>query len=150
MLHGKALLGKGQQAAYVRGMAKNSTDFGSGPSQRQLRVGELIRRKLSEILQRGETHDADLGRMMITVGEVRVTPDLKIATAFVLPLGGQGKDEALLALRKNKSELRHLVTKALTLKHSPDLKFALDDTFDRMEETRRLLAEDNVRRDLED
>lgn len=149
-LHGKALLGKGAEAAYVQHMAKNRSEIGSGPSQRQLRVGELIRRKLSEILQRGEAHDPELGRMMITVGEVRVTPDLKLATAFVLPLGGEGKEEALAALRKNKSELRHLVTRALDLKHSPDLKFALDDTFDRMDETRRLLAQDRVRQDLDD
>lgn len=129
-------------------MAKNSS-HSAGPSQRQLRVGELIRRCLSEVLQRGEVHDPDLARMSITVGEVRVSPDLRIATAFVLPLGGQGKDEALLALRKNKGELRHLITKNLTLKFSPELKFLLDDTFDQIDETRRLLAQDNVKRDLD-
>lgn len=129
-------------------MAKHSS-HNAGPSQRQLRVGELIRRSLSEILQRGEVHDPDLARMMITVGEVRVSPDLRIATAFVLPLGGHGKDDALLALRKNKGELRHLVTKSLTLKFSPELKFLLDETFDQMDETRRLLAQDDVKRDLD-
>ena len=88
------------------GMAKNRSSEGRGPSQRQLRVGELIRRKLSELLQRGEIHDPDLSRMSITVGEVRVSPDLRIATAYVLPLGGDGKDEALALLRENRHEIR--------------------------------------------
>ncbi len=122
----------------------------AGPSQRQLRVGELIRRTLSDVLARGDVHDPDLGRMSITVGEVRTSPDLRYATAFVLPLGGQGRDEALAALRRNKGELRHLVSKNLTLKFAPDLKFEIDDTFDRMDATRKLLAEEHVRRDLDD
>ena len=130
-------------------MAKKSHRSRSGPSQRQLRVGELIRRTLSEILLRGEIHDPDLNRMSITVGEVRVTPDLRIATAFVLPLGGSGKTEALEALDKNKYELRRAISKAIALKHSPELKFLIDDTFDRMDETRRLFSQDDVRRDIE-
>ena len=69
-------------------MAKNKSPEGRAPSQRQLRVGELIRRTLSEVLSRGELHDPELNRMSITVGEVRVTPDLRIATAYVLPQGG--------------------------------------------------------------
>ncbi len=131
-------------------MAKNRSHEGRAPSQRQLRVGELIRRRLSEVLQRGEVHDLELGRMMITVGEVRVTPDLSIATAYVLPLGGDGAEEALLALRKNKGELRHQVSKALALKHVPDLRFFIDETFDRMDHTRALLADEHVRQDLDD
>jgi ribosome-binding factor A len=113
-----------------------------------LRVGELIRRRLAEVLARADVHDPDLDRHSITVGEVRVSPDLKIATAFVLPLGGADAEAALLALRRNRGELRHLVAKALTLKFAPELRFALDETFDRMDATRRLLAEDRVRRDL--
>ena len=80
------------------GMAKNSYNSGRGPSQRQLRVGEVIRRTMSELLMRGEIHDPDLNQLSITVSEVRVTPDLKVATAFVLPLGGKGKDEAIALL----------------------------------------------------
>ena len=83
-------------------MAKNKSHDGSGPSQRQLRVGELIRRTLSEVLARGDVHDPELNRMSITVGEVRVSPDLKIATAYVLPLGGKGQDEVLKLLARNK------------------------------------------------
>ena len=73
-------------------MAQRRSSPGTGPSQRQLRVGELIRRTLSETLSRQEIHDPDLNRMSITVGEVRVSPDLRIATVYALPLGGQGKD----------------------------------------------------------
>ncbi|MBK5934673.1 ribosome-binding factor A [Rhodovulum imhoffii] len=119
-----------------------------GPSQRQLRVGELIRRTLSEVLARGDVHDPELTRMSITVGEVRTSPDLKVATAFVLPLGGHNAQEALDALRRNKGELRRLVSRKLTLKFAPELRFVLDETFDRMDETRRLLAQDTVRRDI--
>ncbi len=129
-------------------MARQSQHHGAGPSQRQLRVGELIRRTLSDVLNRGDVHDPDLNRMSITVGEVRTSPDLKVATAFVLPLGGQGRDEALDALRRNRSELRRAVSKGLTLKFSPELRFVIDESFDRMDETRRLLGQDDVRRDL--
>ena len=131
-------------------MAKAKHPSGAGPSQRQLRVGELIRRTLSEVLSRGDIHDPDLNRMSITVGEVRTSPDLRVATAFVLPLGGQGRDEALAALRRNRHELRRAVNKALTLKFSPELRFVIDETFDRMDETRRLLGQDDVRRDLDE
>lgn len=124
-------------------------DQSRGPSQRQLRVGELIRRTLSEVLSRGDIHDPDLNAMSITVGEVRTTPDLKVATAFVLPLGGKGADEALVALNRNRSELRRAVGKAVALKFSPELRFRLDDTFDRMDETRRLFESDAVSRDLD-
>lgn len=122
---------------------------GSGPSQRQLRVGELIRRKLSEVLARGDIHDPELNRIPITVGEVVMSADLKSATAYVLPLGGEGRDEMLVALRRNRGELRRAVTRGLTLKFSPELRFAVDETFDRLDHTRRLFAEDRVRRDIE-
>ena len=122
----------------------------NGPGQRQLRVGELIRRTLSEVLQRGEVHDPDLQRMSITVGEVRVTPDLRIATAYVLPLGGGQREEMLEALHRNKAEIRHLVTHGMTLKFAPELRFEIDDTFDRMDRTRELLADKHVRQDLTD
>lgn len=130
------------------GMAQNRFFQGAGPSQRQLRVGELIRRTLSDVLARADVHDPELNRMSITVGEVRTSPDLKIATAYVMPLGGGNRDEALAALRRNKAELRRLVARSLTLKFAPDLRFALDETFDRMDETRRLLNDDRVRRDI--
>ena len=122
----------------------------TGPGQRQLRVGELIRRTLSEVLLRGDIHDPDLNRMSITVGEVRVTTDLRVATIYVLPLGGHGKDEVLKLLARNKGELRRIIGKKVALKFTPELRFQLDETFDRMDETRRLFAQDEVRRDLDD
>lgn len=128
-------------------MAKNKSHEGAGPTQRQLRVGETIRRALSEVLARGDVHDPDLNRMSITVGEVRTSNDLKVATAYVLPLGGIGQDDVLELLGRNKHELRKLVAKKLTLKFSPELRFQLDRTFDQMDETRRMLAQDVVRRD---
>ncbi|NBQ27241.1 MAG: 30S ribosome-binding factor RbfA [Rhodobacteraceae bacterium] len=130
-------------------MAKNKFHDGPGPSQRQLRVGELVRRALSEVLARGDTHDPDLNRISITVGEVTASPDLKIATAYVCPLGGQGGDDVIALLARNKSELRRAVGKNLGLKFTPDLRFRLDETFDRMDETRRLFSQDTVRRDIE-
>lgn len=129
-------------------MGKNTYE-GSGPTQRQLRVGETIRRALSEVLARGDVHDPELNRLSITVGEVRTSSDLKLATAYVLPLGGEGKDEVLKLLARNKGELRKQVGKKLTLKFSPDLRFQLDHTFDQMDETRRMLAQDVVRRDAD-
>jgi ribosome-binding factor A len=130
-------------------MARHPDTPGSGPSQRQLRVGELIRRTLSEVLQRGDIHDPDLNAMSITVGEVRASPDLKVATAYVMPLGGREAETALEALRRNRNELRRVVAKQLTLKFAPEIRFALDETYDRMDETRRLFADDTVRRDVE-
>ena len=121
-----------------------------GPSQRQLRVGELIRRTLSDVLNQGDIHDPELNRLSITVGEVRASPDLRVATAFVMPLGGEHRQEALDALRRNRGELRRAVSRALTLKFSPELRFELDDTFDRMDETRRLFESEAVRRDLDE
>ena len=131
-------------------MGKNKFHDGPGPSQRQLRVGELIRRTLADVLARGDVHDPDLNRLSITVGEVRTSPDLKIATAYVLPLGGRGSDEVLKLLARNKSELRRVIGKKLALKYAPDLRFQLDETFDRMDDTRRMLAQDAVRRDVDD
>ena len=130
-------------------MATHRTSGGAGPSQRQLRVGELIRRTLSEILARAEIHDPDLSRMSITVSEVRASPDLKVATAYVMALGGIGQETALEALRRNRAELRRAVAKTMTLKFAPELRFMTDPTFDRMDQTRRLLSEDRVRRDIE-
>jgi ribosome-binding factor A len=129
-------------------MAKNSHHDGPGPSQRQLRVGELVRRTLAQVLAQGDIHDPELNRLSVTVGEVRTSPDLKIATAYVLPLGGQGQDEVVELLARNKHELRRIVGKKLGLKYTPDLRFRLDETFDRMDETREMLSRAEVARDL--
>jgi ribosome-binding factor A len=129
-------------------MASRRFNSDQGPSQRQLRVSELLRRTLADVLARGDVHDPELNRIPITVSEVRASPDLKIATVFVMPLGGREEEIALKALRRNSGELRHLVSREMTLKYAPQLRFKLDETFDRMEETRRLLNDETVQRDL--
>ena len=132
----------------MNGMSRQTYSDPRGPSQRQLRVAELLRRRLSEVLARGEVHDPDLNGFSITVGEVRASPDLKVATAFVMPLGGGDREEMLEVLRANRSEIRRAVTKGLNLKYSPELRFVIDETYDRMDDTRRLLSQDDVKRDL--
>lgn len=130
-------------------MAYNKIPDGPGPTLRQLRVGELIRRTLSEVLSRGDIHDPDLNRMSITVGEVRMATDLKIATAYVLPLGGKGQEDVLKLLASNIYELRRAIGKKTGLKFTPDLRFQLDQTFDQMDATRKMLNQDHVRQDTD-
>lgn len=133
----------------MRAMSRDRTARPSGPSQRQLRVGELIRRRLSEVLARGEVHAPELAGLSITVGEVRASPDLKVATAYVMPLGGAGLEGALEALSRHRGELRRAVGQGLALKFTPELRFRADETFGRIEETRRLFDDPVVRRDID-
>ena len=131
-------------------MAKTRSLSGGTPSQRQLRVGEVIRRALSELLARGELHDPELSHVSVTVSEVLMSPDLRHATAFVLPLGGVNTGEVVRALGKNRAELRRLVTDRIDMRYSPELGFQADTRFDAMDRTRELLSSPPVRRDLED
>jgi ribosome-binding factor A len=112
-------------------------------------VGELLRRRLSEVLARGEVHDPELNALSITVGEVRATPDLKTATAWVMPLGGKDAEAALAILNRNRAEIRRAVVKGIEIKFAPDFRFVLDETFDRLDETRRLFSDETVRRDID-
>lgn len=130
-------------------MSNKRFSSGNGPSQRQLRVGELIRRTLSDVLNRAEIHDPDLNRMSITVGEVSCSPDLKVATVYVMPLmGSVPVADAIAALARNKAELRRRLGAEMTLKYAPDLRFRPDETFDRLDETRRLFSDEKVQRDI--
>ena len=129
--------------------SRRSPTPGSGQSHRQLRVGELLRRRLSEVLARGEVHDPELNALSITVGEVRASPDLKVATAWVMPLGGRDADHAIEVLSRNRAEIRRAVVKGIELKYAPEFRFVLDETFDRLDETRRLLSDETVRRDID-
>ena len=130
-------------------MAKTRPPTGSGsPSQRQLRVGEVIRRALSEILARGDVHDPDLARVSVTVAEVRVSPDLKLATAYVMPLGGQDERDVLAALERQRKLLRQEVARRIDLKFAPDLRFRRDETFDEAARIDALLRSEKVRRDV--
>jgi ribosome-binding factor A len=134
---------------YIAQMAQKRISSGSGPSQRQLRVGEMIRRTLSDLLSRGEIHDPVLNAMSITVGEVAVSPDLKVATVYVTPLMGEATPaEAVAALARNKHQIRMRVTAEMTLRWSPELRFRADETYDRLEESRRLFADPKVARDV--
>ncbi len=119
------------------------------PSQRQLRVGELVRHKLSEMLTRGEIHDDALQAFFITIPEVRMSPDLKIATAFVMPLGGGEMDGAVEALNRNRKFIRGEVAKAVALKFAPDVRFRADDSFDEAKRIDELLESDRVRQDIQ-
>ncbi len=130
-------------------MAKSRFDTGNGPSQRQLRVGELVRRTVSDVLMRGDVHDPDLAGVSVTVGEVRMSPDLRIATVYVLPLGGVNVKVVIKALARSAHELRRAVNKAVKLKFSPELRFLPDETFDQMDHPRQMLNDERVKRDLD-
>jgi ribosome-binding factor A len=118
-------------------------------SQRQLRVGELVRHALADILMRGETYDPELDGRPITVPEVRMSPDLKIATAFVMPLGGEDGERIIKALARNAKPLRAELSKRIRqLKYMPDLRFRLDTRFDDDDRMREALAAPVVAADL--
>jgi ribosome-binding factor A len=119
-----------------------------GPSQRMLRVGELIRHKLAEMLARHEVHDDVLGRTVITVPEVRLAPDLKFATVYVMPLGGKDIPGVLEALERHKKHIRSEIANAVNLKYAPDLKFRVDETFAEADRIGRIMSSPKVRQDL--
>lgn len=118
------------------------------PSQRQLRVGELIRHALAEIFSRGEISDPDLDGVTVTVIQVSVSPDLKNAIAFVVPLGGGNADTTIVALERCRKFIRGQVGKRVALKHMPNLTFELDTSFDYSETVDRLLSTPHVAQDL--
>jgi len=118
-------------------------------SQRQLRVGEELRHALARILRDGELRDPVLENASITVTEVRMSPDLRNATAFVMPLAGTNATEVFAALERSATYLKGLVAREVQLRNTPNLVFALDDTFDQAERISALLARPEVARDLE-
>ncbi len=129
-------------------MAKNS-DAVRGPSQRQLRVGESIRHAVAELLSRGELHDDVISSRVITVSEVRMSPDLRTASIYIVPLGGEDLAPVLKAFNANKKYIRGTVARAVNLKYAPDLKFLSDDSFAAANRIDELLASPRVARDLE-
>ncbi|MCB1511580.1 MAG: 30S ribosome-binding factor RbfA [Hyphomicrobiaceae bacterium] len=120
----------------------------SEPSQRQLRVGELVRHKLAEMLARGDIHDDVLASGLITIPEVRMSPDLKLATAYIMPLGGGDPAPILAALDRNKRFIRGEVARSVNLKFAPDIRFRFDETFDEANRIDQLLHSPKVRQDL--
>jgi ribosome-binding factor A len=125
-------------------------DQASGGSQRQLRVGELIRHKLAEMLARGDIHDDVLAAHVITIPEVRLSPDLKLATAYVIPLGGTDTEAVLEALTRHKRYIRAEIAHTVNLKFAPDIRFRSDDTFAEASRIDALLAGTKVRQDVEE
>ena len=134
--------------AYIARMSQNRFSQGSGPSQRQLRVSELIRHALAEMIQRGDIHDEVLASHIVTIPEVRLSPDLKLATVYVMPLGGVDEKPVIAALEKHKGYLRSEIAHRVNMKYAPDLRFRRDETFDEAERINTLLRSDVVKRDL--
>ena len=119
-----------------------------GASQRQLRVGELIRHAIADILSQGGVHDDTLSGHIITVPEVRMSPDLKLATVYIMPLGGRDIEPVIAALDRNKKFLRGEVAHRVNLKFAPDLRFRVDERFDEAERIEKLLRTPAVQKDL--
>ena len=129
---------------------QRGTGRATGPegSQRQLRVGELVRHAVSDILSHGSVHDPELEGHIITVPEVRMSPDLKLATIYVMPLGGRDTDDVVAALDRNKKFLRGEVARRINLKFAPDIRFRVDDRFEEAERIEKLLRTPAVQKDL--
>ena len=120
-----------------------------GPSQRMLRVGELVRHALAAMFARGDVEDDALRGAVITVPEVRMTPDLKIANAYVMPLGGQHAEEIVAALNRHRKFIRGRVAPQINMKFAPELRFFVDDTFEEASRIDSLLRSERVQRDLD-
>src|SRR5687768_6145311 len=120
----------------------------TGPSQRQQRVAELIRHALAEVLSRGDLQDDVLTRNVITVPEVRMSPDLKLASAYIMPLGGEQAAEIVEALNRHQRFIRGRIAPELDLKFAPEIRFFVDETFEEFGKIDALLKSDRVQRDL--
>jgi ribosome-binding factor A len=129
-------------------MARGHHRESAGPSQRALRAGELVRHAVAEILARGEVHDPVIETHLITVPEVRMSPDLRLATIYVMPLGGQDEKTVIEALERNKRYLRREIAQRVNLKFAPDIRFRIDERFDEAERIHKLLHSPAVARDL--
>ena len=120
-----------------------------GPSQRMLRIGEMMRHKIAEMLIRGEIHDDVLASHSITIPEVRISPDMKLATVYVMPLGGKSVKPVIEALTRHRKYIRTEVAQTLDLRYAPDLRFREDETFEEATRIDRLLDSPKVRQDIE-
>ena len=125
-------------------------DQNAGPSQRQQRVAELVRHALAEVLARGDLQDGVLTSHVITIPEVRMSPDLKLATAFVMPLGGQDEPRLLAAMRRAAPWFRARVGEKAQLRYAPEIRFEVDRTFDEADRIGQLLRRPDVARDIKD
>lgn len=130
-------------------MSRRKSHSAKGPTQRQLRVGELIRHKLAEMLARGEVYDDVLASHVTTITEVRMSPDLRLATAYVMPLGGKDTQTVIDALARNAKFIRGEIAHAVDLRVAPEVRFREDETFDEVTRIDRLLHSEKVRRDVD-
>jgi ribosome-binding factor A len=135
-----------QKPSAGRGPAQGSSQ--RGPSQRMLRVGELIRHRLAELLARGDIHDDTLAGAVVTIPEVRMSPDLKRAIVYVMPLGGHDVAPVIAALKRSQKFIRSEVARAVNLKYAPEIFFREDQSFEEATRIDRLLDSDRVRRDV--
>jgi ribosome-binding factor A len=126
----------------------HNKDSAPGGSQRQLRVGEIVRHAIADLLSQGSVHDPDLEGHIITVPEVRMSPDLKLATIYVMPLGGRDTKVVIAALERHKKFLRGELARRVNLKFAPDVRFRIDERFDEAERIEKLLRTPAVQRDL--
>ena len=133
----------------VRRRHQHDTGTSRVASQRQLRAGELVRHALAEMLTRGDVHDPVIETHLITVPEVQMSADLRLATIYVMPLGGRDTEAVLAALERNKRFLRGEIARHVNLKFAPDIRFRLDERFDEAERIEKLLRTPAVRRDLD-
>jgi ribosome-binding factor A len=131
-------------------MSRRKAEYAKPPSQRQLRVGELIRHKLAEMLVRGDIHDDTLASHVVTVPEVRLSPDLKLATAYVVTLGDRDTKEVIEALNRHQRFIRGEIAHAVNLKFAPDIRFRRDETFEEASRIDELLASPKVRQDVDE
>lgn len=129
-------------------MANRDNQRKSGPSQRQLRVGEIVRHALAEMLARGEVHDEVLASHVVTVSEVRMSPDLRLATIYIMPLGGKDLKPVIEALERNRKFIRGEIAHAVNLKFAPDIRFHADETFDEVQRIDQILRSPKVAQDL--
>lgn len=130
-------------------MSRSAPRSSRTPSQRQLRVGELVRHALSEIIARGEVHDAEIESSLVTISEVAMSPDLKLATCYVRALGQSDTAPSVEALDRHRRYLRGAVARRIELRFSPDLRFRADTSFDTGDRIDALLRSPSVRRDID-
>jgi ribosome-binding factor A len=129
-------------------MPRNHSRTNAGPSQRQLRVGELLRHALSDVLIRGDIRDPDLNGVSVTITQVKPSGDMRYATVFCEPLGGKDADKIIAALNRNKAYLRGEMGHTIALKFTPELRFVEDKSFAEAEKIETILKSPRVQQDL--
>ncbi|HLJ53163.1 MAG TPA: 30S ribosome-binding factor RbfA [Rhizomicrobium sp.] len=129
-------------------MSRHHSRSNTGPSQRQLRVGEMLRHALSDVLRRGELRDPDLAGVSVTITQVKPSPDMRYATIFCEPLGGRNAKTVVAALNRHKGYLRGEMGRLIALKFTPELRFLEDESFAEAQKIETLLKSSRVTRDL--